>query len=299
MLNCKKASFVLALVLCFGSFVICDIGKANDSQIYELPEIIVRDDFQITSGIIEKTGDIYTLTTDLVDSYVIEIQSSNIVFDGGGHKINTSSAFSPGIALKTVTNVTVKNLEIIGTNYYSIWVRNSSNCNFNNLKTSKALQFIAESNNNTITGCNLGRLFVGRGGGANNNVFTNNSVLTEMSVSGKNNMFYRNNFFFKKLPRIYPENFWDNGSIGNFWPNYITKHPNASEIGTTGIGDTPYIIDVNWLSTDSYPNATNIDNYPLMEPVKIESIPEFSSGFILVFFAGVCLVIALVKKKWK
>jgi hypothetical protein len=49
---------------------------------------------------------------------------------------------------------------------------------------------------------------------------------------------------------------WDNSSVGNHWSDYLTKYPNASEIGNTGIGDTPYVID-----------ADNIDHYPLMDPV--------------------------------
>jgi hypothetical protein len=39
----------------------------------------------------------------------------------------------------------------------------------------------------------------------------------------------------------------------------LTKYPKASEIGNTGIGDTPYAID-----------ADNVDNYPLMYPYDIE-----------------------------
>jgi parallel beta-helix repeat protein len=58
-------------------------------------------------------------------------------------------------------------------------------------------------------------------------------------------------------------NVWDNGTTGNYWSDYITRYPNASEIDGTGIGDTAFYI-----------NENNIDRYPLIEPV---SIPEFPS----------------------
>jgi parallel beta-helix repeat protein len=56
---------------------------------------------------------------------------------------------------------------------------------------------------------------------------------------------------------------WDNGSEGNYWSDYATKYPNATEIDHTGIGDTPYLIRVN---------PTVIDRYPLITPVTIQNI---------------------------
>jgi parallel beta-helix repeat protein len=52
--------------------------------------------------------------------------------------------------------------------------------------------------------------------------------------------------------------FWDNGMEGNYWSDYQTRHPYAVEVGTSGIGDTPYVIDEN-----------NIDNHPLMQSINI------------------------------
>lgn len=71
----------------------------------------------------------------------------------------------------------------------------------------------------------------------------------------RSNTFFANNF----LSNYYIVNVadsWDNGSVGNYWCDYLAKYPNASEIGDSGIGDTPYIIKAN-----------NTDNYPLMAPV--------------------------------
>jgi hypothetical protein len=57
----------------------------------------------------------------------------------------------------------------------------------------------------------------------------------------------------------------------NYWRFYLTKYPNATEIGNTGIGNQPYVID---LSTP----ANDPDYHPLMKPISIPltgSIIEF------------------------
>ncbi|MCW4002876.1 MAG: right-handed parallel beta-helix repeat-containing protein [Candidatus Bathyarchaeota archaeon] len=53
-------------------------------------------------------------------------------------------------------------------------------------------------------------------------------------------------------------NAWDNGVEGNYWSDYTTRYPNATQAGGTGVGDTPFYI-----------NENNIDRYPLMAPVDI------------------------------
>ncbi|UCC58459.1 MAG: right-handed parallel beta-helix repeat-containing protein [Candidatus Bathyarchaeum sp.] len=56
-------------------------------------------------------------------------------------------------------------------------------------------------------------------------------------------------------------NVWNNGTVGNYWSDYLTRYTNATEIEGTGVGDTPFYI-----------NPNNIDNYPVM---KQHIIPEF------------------------
>jgi parallel beta-helix repeat protein len=52
-------------------------------------------------------------------------------------------------------------------------------------------------------------------------------------------------------------NVWDDGKIGNYWSDYASRYPNASEVGNTGVGDTPYFI-----------NENNMDRHPLMVPCE-------------------------------
>ncbi len=56
-------------------------------------------------------------------------------------------------------------------------------------------------------------------------------------------------------------NFFDNGIEGNYWDDYLTKYPNATEVDQSGIGDTPYRV---------YDNFS--DNYPLMKQPNVNGV---------------------------
>lgn len=56
-------------------------------------------------------------------------------------------------------------------------------------------------------------------------------------------------------------NAWNGSYAGNYWSDYSARFPNASEISSLGVWDTPYFI-----------NENNIDNHPLMAPIDINNI---------------------------
>jgi nitrous oxidase accessory protein len=69
--------------------------------------------------------------------------------------------------------------------------------------------------------------------------------------------FYRNNFL-NNTQQVFVGNSgsindWDSAGTGNYWSDYATNYPNATEVDNTGIWNTPYQIDAN-----------NLDEYPLM-----------------------------------
>jgi parallel beta-helix repeat protein len=95
---------------------------------------------------------------------------------------------------------------------------------------------------------------------SNNNVTANNHYGIELFTS-LNNAVYHNNFIGNTL-QVYVShsgyfNSWDDGypSGGNYWSDYLTRYPTATEIDNSGIWNTPYVI-----------NSNNTDRYPLMKP---------------------------------
>ena len=62
-------------------------------------------------------------------------------------------------------------------------------------------------------------------------------------------------------------NSWDNGSIGNYWSDYLTKYPNASEISNSGIGNIPYVVSPAYSEFDP---IAYIDHFPLIHPFSEE-----------------------------
>ena len=126
-----------------------------------------------------------------------------------------------------------------------------------------------------------------------NNVTDNAVVLTlgalkdSHTVAG-HHLFYLNNFvdnkqvlnvpfgepFVSGVTPISPAGNWDNGTIGNYWSDYITRYPNASETDHLGIGDTPYLIQETTSWSSDYSNGTHSegttvfgvsnDHYPLL-----------------------------------
>ncbi len=91
-------------------------------------------------------------------------------------------------------------------------------------------------------------------------------------LTADNNLFLRNIFAnnaknFGANWNVSGVNSFDNGKEGNYWDDYLTRYPNASEVGASGTGDTPYII-----------TGSNIDHHPLLKQPdtsgKVTRLPE-------------------------
>jgi parallel beta-helix repeat protein len=100
-----------------------------------------------------------------------------------------------------------------------------------------------------------------------NNVTTNDNGIYLYSSS--DNTFYHNNFINNTM-QVYSDgspNTWDNGypSGGNYWSDYRTTCPNATEYDSSAIWNTPYFIDAN-----------NTDRYPLMGPFHTFGVGTWS-----------------------
>jgi len=168
------------------------------------------------------------------------------------------------LAVVNCTNVTVRDFNVTRNGDGMLWAY-STNCTLKNIVLSGnrgllpwgGLTFY-QSSNNTIT---------------QNKLEANNYAVCLYHSDG--NIFYHNSFihnnrqvfsdfltpFSDESCGYYSLNIWDDGypSGGNFWSDYtgndLYSGLSQDEIGSDGIGDTPYIID-----------DSNRDQYPLMNP---------------------------------
>lgn len=72
---------------------------------------------------------------------------------------------------------------------------------------------------------------------------------------------------------------WDNGKVGNYWGDYQSKYPNASEVDASGLENTPYVIDQN--NIDHFPLANQFDRVSTPTPTSSASaslIPTFAES---------------------
>jgi parallel beta-helix repeat protein len=220
--------------------------------------IIIRSNGRVAPGTapIQRDGNIYTFTGNInIDSgdCGIQVDRDNIVIDGAGFTLQGTAAYiSRGIDLSSRSNVTIKNMEIRNFMDGIYLVPSSNNITAN---TGSGIWTAGVSNN--ITGNHI----------ANNNI----GILFE----GSHDLIYHNNFIdnTKQVEDVCWTNPWlpssatilddDYPSGGNYWSDYEDRYPNATELDDSGIGDTPYVIDIN-----------NQDRYPLMEPVVIPEFPD-------------------------
>lgn len=155
---------------------------------------------------------------------------------------------------------------------------------------------------NNITGFTLHNQAIRIVDGSNNIVYGNYVAHSEFAVDldelAINNTFYGNTFTADSYNvRIYnanvaESNFWDNGTIGNYWGNY-----NGTDSNRDGIGDAPYlIIGYKWDNKvgGDVSFVAGQDNYPLMAPYDFEHdtivLPQ-TGLFIAVLVVVVSVVI--------
>ncbi len=82
------------------------------------------------------------------------------------------------------------------------------------------------------------------------------------------------------LDVITENNFFNSGTLvdladapfvdRNYWSNYTAAYPNATEVDSSGIWDTPYVDEVTWATNRS------IDYHPLVNPITDLEIPNFN-----------------------
>lgn len=224
------------------------------------------------TNLIQRQGDTYTLTGDL--SAGIHVQRSDIVIDGAGYAVKGGDSNGIGISLSNkvpvdssraqIKNVTVKNLKL-------------TNCSF-------AIDFFPSVNDtfidNHLVDCYIG-FNIWR---THNHTLMHNTIencVTGITISfgGSGNVITGNNIINSSV--FVMEQSPNNTVDRNYWSDYPDKYPNATEIGITGIWNTPY---------EGHESFT--DNHPLVEPVAVNpALGGEPFPTILVIAAAVSLVV--------
>jgi hypothetical protein len=261
------SAFLLVVVLlsAFG-FKIVDVAYANwIGAFFGLPIITIQSDGSVVpqTEFVKQAGDVYLLEYDLAAEYVININCSNIVFDGQGRCINGSMNFlyagvwrnfnCAGITVEDVTNVTIKNVTVCNFVKPCISIYGCSRINVLGVQTDYVS--LEESDHSVISNSVIDLCLLGSA--KDNEIFRNKLSLLIRNSPG--NSLYENNIFPSNdydLTDGASRNSWSNSSVGNYWNSYSPSDANGD-----GVGDTPY-----WIGTNNW------DNYPLTEPVIIPEI---------------------------
>ncbi len=152
------------------------------------------------------------------------------------------------VILVNCDNITVKNLDLSDT---TIGIELFETNNSRILNTS-----VSNNHYGISLGYSSNNMLVG-------NDVSNNVGGISLSLSSSGNRIYHNNLIDNSIDQASSDNTgtnsWDNGYPcgGNYWSDYEEKYPYASEIGESGIWDTPYAISGG---------AGARDRYPLMQP---------------------------------
>jgi hypothetical protein len=298
-------------------------------------------------------GNVYKLAASLYNNALI-VEKDNVVIDGGGFSLQGQGSESTSVAINlTCTNATVRNFYITGwqVGVLGVWDNNTISANY---FTNNGLDVAIYANDYKITGNQIGAerivgnnniisqnqitlrdydtgFWITSSSGtviAANNVTLSIQTTTFISANYSDFKVYHNNFLniekntggafvFAFNPNLTVDTFpWDNGypSGGNYWSDYSSRYPNATEIDNSGIGNTSYVSNIN-------PNV--VDRYPLIAPFKLSestipiqqnpnpssspspspsptpspTIPEFPSWIILVFVFAIFVSLAVLKAK--
>ena len=212
-----------------------------------------------------------TITNNIISS---SIKDGIRFYAGSLNNISDNSIIGnavSGIAIGGYLNILSGN--ILQNNFRGIGLGSSYSVVFDNKIMSNAESGIWLSGSNNIISAN--ELAANKYG-----VF-----ITTQGAAPRTNQFYHNNFENNSRNAIGNSSFlvesWDNGypSGGNYWSDYQTKYPNSVEKGSSGIENTPYMINSN--NTDNYPLIKQFDtSNPGKAPSAIPPMSAASNGVV-------------------
>jgi len=183
---------------------------------------IVADDVNFTGFTVKKSG------ANAYDNAIRIEHSCDVAITHNKMTENTN-----GISLNSSSNNVISNNIIFYNEFNGVYLFSSGGNVFSGNVISNNFQgvYLFSSGGNVFSG----------------NVISNNFQGVYLTFSS-NDTFYRNNFNNTNQVISDSTNFWNYNGEGNYWSDYT-----GQDLKKDGIGDIPYLIDVN-----------NQDNYPLM-----------------------------------
>ena len=260
-------TILIGLLLFSAISVESQLSKLAFAQISAI--ITIKDDGGIEeTNQIQRNGNIYTLTGNI--SGTIQVKKSNIVIDGAGFTLNGNN--DTGIVISSeatehpseldIWNVTVKNLRI--TNFkWGIRCDFGGNHTFYGNYISN--DFVTQNGTGNLSWDKLGILFWGSSGNNISHCTIGGSPAIYMHFAVSNNFVIENNIVFGAHLAISGIETFDR----NYWSDYSIRYPNASEVGSSGLWNMPYV----FADSTNFENRKFQDSHPLVSPV---AIPNFS-----------------------
>jgi len=296
----KKIALIVAIsvsafiILLIAGVQVIAIVNANPIA-PSLPLIVIGEDGNVSPSTapINQTGKIYTQTEDII-YYRLEINCSNIIFDGAGYALTGKRySYVSGITIQA-NNVTIKNTNVDFYEQYGIdangsWITLTENNIASNVALHGSYNNITKNNvrgcsisvvgnyNNIVGNTIQGGISIGIGivssesmsRSSYNKIIGNTMINSSVHIYADNSLAYLNNFV--SAPSLvtfwfsssFIGNVFDNGSVGNYFSQYSGVDANGD-----GIGDTPFTTRVRQGGED----AQYTFSYPLIQPVDIAKV---------------------------
>jgi len=216
-----------------------------------------------STDLLERNGNTYTFKSDILGT--VTVRKAGITIDGAGYTLQG----------KGNQDVNMRGINLVGHDetfnaYGNVLVKNLRIYNF------LPDGIYTPSNNNSFIGNRFerARLHIIGGSGVGNvikhNAFIDSEIFVDYNNGGldvitKNNFIDSTIFVDLAKPPIVDK---------NYWSNYTAEYPNAREVNSSAIWDTPNVYDK--FIGGSHGNDPCIDYHPLVNPVADFEIPNFN-----------------------
>jgi len=281
----KKSAVRLAFLLfVLAAAMLVGYVSANFTPVLPSDNIIIESDGAVVgTDKIVQDGDTYTFVGDVSGTKTIQgntvgntscalaVYRSNIIIDGAGFALQSNGIIGIDISNglcqkpseKEIWNVTVKNLRITNC---SIGIRCEFGGNHTFYGNYISNNFVAQNETGGFSWENLGIALWGSSGNDITRCTIGGSPAIYMHFGCSANTVTENSIVFGAHLAISGDETFDR----NYWSDYSASYPNASEVDSSGVWDTPYA----FADSTDFENRTFQDNHPLVSPI---SIPNFSS----------------------